>query len=108
VIKDLIQIFQKIMESVLICGHAYHYDCFEILEKSCQHCIEFYKKGISDNVKTVIKRLEADSDILTADELGNYENYDENNNDQESIDFNLNEEMIVNRMLVNAKNEIKN
>ena len=86
------------------------YDCFENLEKSCQRCVEFYKKGISDNVKAFIKRLEANSDILTTDELendkGDDENDDENNNDQEPIDFNLNEEPIVNRMLINAKNII--
>src|SRR6185295_8170137 len=96
--------------TVLICGHGYHYDCFENLERSCQHCVEFYKKGISDNVKAFIKRLEANSDILTTDELendkGDDENDDENNNDQEPIDFNLNEEPIVNRMLINAKNII--
>jgi hypothetical protein len=95
---------------VLICGHSYHYECFEILEKSCEHCIEFYKKGIIDNVKSFVKRLEKDEDILMEDELenqreNNNEN-DENSNDQESIDnLNINEE-IIDRMLINAKNEI--
>jgi hypothetical protein len=61
---------------VLICGHSYHYNCFETLEKSCGHCTEFYKKGIFDNVKSFIKRLEADLDKLTTDELENEEDDD--------------------------------
>lgn len=96
---------------VLVCGHSYHYDCFETLEKSCGHCTEFYKKGIIDNVNSYLKRLEKGEDILMVDELenereNNNEN-DESSNDQESIE-NLNiDEEIISRMLTNAKNGVK-
>ena len=31
---------------ILICGHSYHYECFETLERSCIHCRKFYEDGI--------------------------------------------------------------
>src|SRR6185369_754858 len=84
---------------VLICGHSYHYECFEMLENSCGHCAEFYKKGIVDKVKSFVKRLEKGEDTLTKNE---------SENEQESIEnIDINEEAI-DRMLTNAKNEIKN
>nr|CAG8477252.1 2121_t:CDS:2 [Entrophospora candida] len=68
-------------EGILICGHSYHYDCFETLEKCCSHCTRFYEN----------------------------ENNNENdkNYDQESIE-NININEVINRLLTNAKNEIKN
>src|SRR5947199_6429394 len=31
---------------VLICGHSYHFECYQMLEYSCRHCEEYYKREI--------------------------------------------------------------
>jgi hypothetical protein len=38
--------------TVLICGHAYHWACYFTLDFRCIHCMEYYQKGIKENVET--------------------------------------------------------
>src|SRR5204863_9727265 len=52
---------------VLICGHSYHYECYEDLGKSCIHCMEFYKKGVFKNVDAFVSQLEKFSTIEPED-----------------------------------------
>lgn len=94
---------------VLICGHSYHYDCLETLEKCCGHCTRFYEDGIVDNVASFLKTLEKDDlNILENNNENDRNCEDDNDDDQESIEnININEE-VINRLLTNAKNEIKN
>ncbi|CAG8483520.1 24546_t:CDS:1 [Cetraspora pellucida] len=54
---------------VLTCGHGYHYKCYDKLYYSCNHCKEYYKKGINYNVKMFIKCLEKGLNVLTNEKL---------------------------------------
>ena len=43
---------------VLICGHAYHFECFLFkLESRCRYCIEYLISGIETNCKAFHKSL---------------------------------------------------
>ena len=53
---------------VLICGHGYHFECYQIMEYSCRHCEEYYKRGIYSNVNSFLKRLEKGPNVLTTEE----------------------------------------
>jgi hypothetical protein len=44
---------------VLICGHGYHRDCYVQMEMKCRHCMEYFKRGITDNVESFVKCLNA-------------------------------------------------
>ena len=66
---------------ILICGHSYHYECFETLERSCIHCRKFYEDGIIYNVTSYLKTLEkGDSNVLK----NNDKNCDDNDDDLEA------------------------
>ena len=43
-------------------------------ECSCEHCLEFYKKGVFLKVKSHIDWLEKGSKIIESDDLENNEN----------------------------------
>ena len=43
---------------VLICGHGYHFECYQIIEYGCQHYEEYYKRRIYSNVNSFLDRLE--------------------------------------------------
>jgi len=91
---------------ILICGHSYHYSCYEDLEKKCDHCLEFYKKGVSLNVKSFINRLEKGSENIEFDDLEN--NGDGNEINEEDEDYSIRINQDINRLFINAKNDIKN
>lgn len=76
--KDLLETSPNNNEVVLICGHGYHVNCYNELEKRCKYCEEYYIKGISDNVTKFIKRLEKGPEILTNDD---FEEEEEGDND---------------------------
>jgi hypothetical protein len=59
--------------TALICGHAYHWTCYFTLDFRCMHCMEYYQKGIKENVDSFLKRLTADQDALMEDEEENQE-----------------------------------
>ncbi len=73
---------------ILICGHGYHNRCYSFLEKSCKWCQEYYEKGINDNVKSFLKRLNKNVNELTAEE--EEENLEEDD-DGSVVSINLNE-----------------
>jgi hypothetical protein len=73
---------------ILICGHGYHNRCYSFLEKSCKWCQEYYEKGINDNVKSFLKRLNKNVNELTAEE--EEENLEEED-DGSVVSINLNE-----------------
>ena len=43
---------------VLICGHGYHQTCYNNLRNRCNHCEQYYKRGVFDNVKSFLDRLQ--------------------------------------------------
>ena len=53
---------------VLICGHGYHFECYQMLEYGCRHCEEYYKREIYSNVNSFLERLEKGPNVLTSDE----------------------------------------
>jgi hypothetical protein len=109
--KDLCDHCEKVFDPnfpetdgcVLICGHGYHYGCYEDLEKSCRHCMEFYKRGVYENVIAFVSRLEKSSDNIIEPE-DNEANEDE---DEDDNSININQEHVYN-LFLNLKNEIKN
>jgi hypothetical protein len=89
---------------VLICGHSYHYECYEDLEKNCMHCTEFYKKGVFKNVTAYISQLEKFSETTIEPEDNDINENDDDNDDDDSI--NIDKEHI-DRLFLNLKNHIK-
>ena len=53
---------------VLICGHGYHFECYQSMEYSCRHCVEYYKRGIYSNVNSFLDRLEKGPNVFTSEE----------------------------------------
>jgi hypothetical protein len=86
-------------EVVLICGHGYHMNCYNELEKRCKYCEEYYIKGIDSNVKQFNKRLEEGPDILTDDDFDEVEEEEEVDDDDDantplnSLNIDLNREI---------------
>ena len=63
------KIFRNDEGIVLICGHGYHINCYDMLEKRCKYCEDYYMKGISKNVDSFVERLERGPDTLTNEEI---------------------------------------
>ncbi|RHZ55864.1 hypothetical protein Glove_410g70 [Diversispora epigaea] len=55
-------------DEVLMYGHGYYYECYQILEYGCCYCEKYYKCKIYSNVKSFLERLEKGSNILTPEE----------------------------------------
>ncbi|CAB4417283.1 unnamed protein product [Rhizophagus irregularis] len=53
---------------VLICGHGYYFECYQMMEYDCRHCEEYYKRRIYSNVNSFLDRLEKGPNVLTSDE----------------------------------------
>ena len=53
---------------VLVCGHGYHRICYDNLKNRCNHCEQYYKWGVFDNVKSFLDRLQNGSNELTVEE----------------------------------------
>ena len=54
--------------TALICGHAYHWTCYFATDFRCMYCMEYYQKGIKENVDSFLKRLNVDQDVIMEDE----------------------------------------
>ncbi|GBB85277.1 hypothetical protein RclHR1_11830008 [Rhizophagus clarus] len=83
---------------VLICGHGYHFECYQTMEYGCRHCEEYYKRGIYSNVNSFIDRLEKGPNVLTSDEQD--ESPTEENETIEEVEANGSQE--VHEELLNA------
>ncbi|RHZ53533.1 hypothetical protein Glove_441g50 [Diversispora epigaea] len=88
---------------VLICGHGYHFECYQKNEYGCRHCEEYYKRGIYSNVKSFLDRLEKGPNVLTSEEMDEYKN---SVNDEviENKEINSNQE--INTNFVMALNNV--
>lgn len=62
---------------VLICGHGYHQICYNNLRNRCNHCEQYYKRGVFDNVKSFLDRLQNGSNELTEEEQEDDDNVEE-------------------------------
>ncbi|CAG8668661.1 8643_t:CDS:1, partial [Scutellospora calospora] len=75
---------------VFICGHGYHTICYNLMERKCKYCYEYYETGIKHNVKSFINRLEKGANILTNEDIDIDNNNEDNNNSTDEIeDLNL-------------------
>lgn len=54
---------------VLICGHRYHLNCYNILEERCKYCEDYYERGIFANVDSFVERLEKGPNILSSEDV---------------------------------------
>ncbi|KAF0496968.1 hypothetical protein F8M41_020848 [Gigaspora margarita] len=101
--------------TILICGHGYHWNCYNQLEFKCKHCIKYFNEGIWSNVKSFVKRLEAeDKDKLTKEDLEDEDENDDENDDDDTNNLTENSENIkisekekIELDLQNAINNIK-
>jgi hypothetical protein len=94
---------------VLICGHGYHLNCYNIVGRNCKYCLEFYKDGVIRNVKTYVNRLEKIT--KNHNEILNEEIDDDNNEDEgNTYDINIvtSESVKIKEELDNALNQIIN
>ncbi|POG67265.1 hypothetical protein GLOIN_2v1649104, partial [Rhizophagus irregularis DAOM 181602=DAOM 197198] len=44
-------------DEVLICGYAYHEECFRVLGLKCEHCYKYLDKSIDELTKSYNQRL---------------------------------------------------
>ena len=94
---------------ILICEHAYHFECFLFkLKSQCQYCINYFISGIEKNCKNYQKALISFNKIIINKgrnkELDNTETtYNTNIN---SKDFSLNNN--INLLFENIMNTLTN
>ncbi|RIB08626.1 hypothetical protein C2G38_2270618 [Gigaspora rosea] len=75
---------------VLICGHAYHYECFFFkLESQCQYCIDYLSRGIKKNCKAFQKTLESLDKKAKAQDLNKQEATEDIESDDNTSDENF-------------------
>jgi len=90
---------------VLVCGHGYHLECYQIMEYSCHHCEEYYKRGVYSNVNSFLNRLEKGPAVLTSEEQADIEeNLAEDNETAEEV--NLNKIQSTHVAFLNAINQV--
>ena len=97
------EIFDEHEGLMLICSHAYHYRFYGEINK-CDYCLEYYKKGVSRNVKSYLKRLEdnvVNNSLLTGEMSNN-----ENKGDDDEQEISEDERVLLE--FRNALNSIKN
>src|SRR6185312_17396608 len=75
--------------TVLICGHGFHWHCYDKIEYGCQHCEQYYKNGIYKNVNSFLKRLEKGAKNITEEDRIEEESQDseETEDDVEEHEF---------------------
>ncbi len=88
---------------VLICGHGYHFECYQMMEYGCRHCEEYYKREIYSNVNSFLDRLEKGPNILTSDKQDETP-VEEENEAVEEIETNRSQE--VHTEFINALNHV--
>lgn len=89
---------------ILICGHGFHTECYNGMEKKCNHCLNYYKDGIWKNVDAFLSCLNSETNN---DNLAEEENPDEQEDDSGEVENNqLNEGENLELDLRNKINEI--
>ena len=89
---------------VLVCGHGYHFECYQTMEYGCRHCEEYYKRGIYSNVNSFLKRLEKGPNVLTTEERENSEEVPDENETVEEVETSRNQE--VHLAFLNSLNQV--
>lgn len=96
--------------TVLICGHGYHWNCYNQMGFKCRHCLEYFKKGVWTNVNAFLKRLNAGQDTLTQEDMEDNDQEDvateQDPTEEEEEDLMIDEREKVSLELQNAMHEI--
>ncbi|CAG8800622.1 19832_t:CDS:1, partial [Gigaspora rosea] len=100
-------------EIILICGHGYHLDCYKKKHNRCEYCVQYYKKGIFDNVKSFVERLKSsDNNLKELIEEDNNNDDENESNDNENNETNeaqiLSAQDSINLKYLTALNDIYN
>src|SRR5947208_13284329 len=56
---------------VLICGHAYHENCFRMINLRCQHCFNYLSRSIDELTDSYNQRLHMEDNINSSLDLEN-------------------------------------
>ena len=91
---------------MLICGHGFHKNCYEMKNNQCIYCLEFYKVGIISNVSSYIKRLEKESLTDSLNDDDEFKKPDVTGD--EEVEENITEEQKIVLDFKNAFDLIKN
>ncbi|RIB16837.1 hypothetical protein C2G38_1479581 [Gigaspora rosea] len=74
--------------TVLICGHGFHWHCYDKMEYGCRHCEQYYKNGIYKNVNSFLKRLEKGANNITEEDgIEESQDSEETEEDTEEHEF---------------------
>ncbi|RIB02246.1 hypothetical protein C2G38_2050207 [Gigaspora rosea] len=98
---------------ILICGHAYHFDCFFVLGSQCQYCLEYLTIGIEKNCKAFQTTLNSsdkkakDKSDKSKDGLDIIQASNDTNNDNFSLDKNV-DCSNIDALIENAKDAFAN
>ena len=72
----------------LICGHAYHFECFLFkLESCCRYCTDYLKSGIEKNCEAFQKTLNSLGGRVNRDETVFMETSTSDDNNYSDEDF---------------------
>ena len=91
---------------VLVCGHGYHLNCYSILNNGCNHCEQYYKKGIYKNVDSFLKRLEKGKEELTEEDIENPNAEEGDEEEQDEVELNIDNRERMSIEFHNALNNI--
>ena len=53
---------------MLVCEYGYYQTCYNNLKNRCNHCEQYYKRGVFDNIKSFLERLQNGNNELTEEE----------------------------------------
>ncbi|RIB02682.1 hypothetical protein C2G38_2149885 [Gigaspora rosea] len=92
---------------ILICGHGFHLECYNSMEKKCRHCLNYYKKGIWKNVNAFLNGLNSEKNFdKDLDDDAQEDTEEDNNNSEETEIDQLNRQESLELDLLNRISEI--
>ncbi|RIB13033.1 hypothetical protein C2G38_2099406 [Gigaspora rosea] len=92
---------------ILICGHGFHLECYNSIEKKCRHCLNYYKKGIWKNVNAFLNGLNSEKNFdKDLDDDAQEDTEEDNNNSEETEIDQLNRQESLELDLLNRISEI--
>jgi len=97
---------------ILICGHAYHYECFLFkLTNQCKYCTNYLVSGIEKNCKVFQKSIDSFSGIVTEENENEWdiiETCDNTNNENEGFTLdNTVDNNTVDNLLEHSRDALK-
>ena len=78
---------------ILICGHGYHIGCYNRMDNKCEPCLNYYKDGISKNVKSFLKCLNTETNEPIDELREPNDTVDEADSDEEDGQLEIDEDL---------------